>query len=274
MRFFILLVCVISISLANQRIVTLSPSINEIVYALNKGEEIVANTAYCNYPKESKKVKKVGGYANVSLEKILKVKPTLVLTQNYNQKLINNLKALGIKTLVFKTDTIESIKHTIKTLGKEFDKQKKANELIYSIDKSLKSIENIITNQKIMIVIHPSKNLKKSIFIAGNNLYFNDILKASGNKNAYISKNQAQPVLNVEKIIALNPDIVIILAAFFENDKEALDEVINVWKKLPINASIKDNIYAIDKEYAGIPSHRVKYFIKDYKKILVDVKSK
>lgn len=274
MRFFILLVCVISISLAKQRIVTLSPSINEIVYALNKGEEVVANTAYCNYPKESKKVKKVGGYANVSLEKILKVKPTLVLTQNYNQKLINNLKALGIKTLVFKTDTIESIKHTIKTLGKEFDKQKKANELIYSIDKSLKSIENIITNQKIMIVIHPSKNLKKSIFIAGNNLYFNDILKASGNKNAYISKNQAQPVLNVEKIIALNPDIVIILAAFFENDKEALDEVINVWKKLPINASIKDNIYAIDKEYAGIPSHRVKYFIKDYKKILVDVKNK
>ncbi len=274
MRFFILLVCVISISLANQRIVTLSPSINEIVYALNKGEEIVANTAYCNYPKESKKVKKVGGYANISLEKILKVKPTLVLTQNYNQKLINNLKALGIKTLVFKTDTIESIKHTIKTLGKEFDKQKKANELIYSIDKSLKSIENIITNQKIMIVIHPSKNLKKSIFIAGNNLYFNDILKASGNKNAYISKNQAQPVLNVEKIIALNPDIVIILAAFFENDKEALDEVINVWKKLPIKASIKDNIYAIDKEYAGIPSHRVKYFIKDYKKILVDVKNK
>ncbi|AXX87225.1 iron siderophore ABC transporter, periplasmic substrate-binding protein [Malaciobacter marinus] len=274
MRFFILLVCVISISLANQRIVTLSPSINEIVYALNKGEEVVANTAYCNYPKESKKVKKVGGYANISLEKILKVKPTLVLTQNYNQKLINNLKALGIKTLVFKTDTIESIKHTIKTLGKEFDKQKKANELIYSIDKSLKSIENIITNQKIMIVIHPSKNLKKSIFIAGNNLYFNDILKASGNKNAYISKNQAQPVLNVEKIIALNPDIVIILAAFFENDKKALDEVINVWKKLPIKASIKDNIYAIDKEYAGIPSHRVKYFIKDYKKILVDVKNK
>ncbi|SKB40987.1 ABC transporter substrate-binding protein [Malaciobacter marinus] len=274
MRFFILLVCIVSIGLAKQRIVTLSPSINEIVYALNKGEEVVANTAYCNYPKESKKVKKVGGYANVSLEKILKVKPTLVLTQNYNQKLINNLKALGIKTLVFKTDTIGSIKHTIKTLGKEFDKQKKANELIYSIDKSLKSIENIITNQKIMIVIHPSKNLKKSIFIAGNNLYFNDILKASGNKNAYISKNQAQPVLNVEKIIALNPDIVIILAAFFENDKEALDEVINVWKKLPINASIKDNIYAIDKEYAGIPSHRVKYFIKDYKKILVDVKSK
>ncbi|PHO12687.1 iron ABC transporter substrate-binding protein [Malaciobacter marinus] len=274
MRFFILLVCVISISLANQRIVTLSPSINEIVYALNKGEEVVANTAYCNYPRESKKVKKVGGYANISLEKILKVKPTLVLTQNYNQKLINNLKALGIKTLVFKTDTIESIKHTIKTLGKEFDKQKKANELIYSIDKSLKSIENIITNQKIMIVIHPSKNLKKSIFIAGNNLYFNDILKASGNKNAYISKNQAQPVLNVEKIIALNPDIVIILAAFFENDKKALDEVINVWKKLPIKASIKDNIYAIDKEYAGIPSHRVKYFIKDYKKILVDVKNK
>ncbi|AXH09849.1 iron ABC transporter substrate-binding protein [Malaciobacter halophilus] len=274
MRFFILIFCLVNIVFAKQRIVTLSPSINEIVYALNKADEVVANTTYCNYPQESKTVTKVGGYANVSLEKILKMKPTLVLAQDYNQKLIDNLKALGIKTMVFKTDTLDSIKYTIKSLGKVFKEEKRANKLISSIDTALNSTKNIVKNQKIMIVIHPSKNLKKSIFIAGNNLYFNDILEASGNKNAYASKNQAQPVLNVEKIIALNPDIIIILAAFFENDKKGLDEVIDVWKRLPINASINNNIYAIAKEYSGIPSHRIKYFIQDYKKILIDVKSK
>lgn len=72
----------------------------------------------------------------------------------------------------------------------------------------------------------------------------------------------------------MNPDIIILLAAFFQEDKEGLEEIKKQWKNLPINAAIKNNIYAIDKEYAGIPSHRVIYFIDDFKKILEDVRNK
>ena len=50
--------------------------------------------------------------------------------------------------------------------------------------------------------------------------------------------------------------------------------IIKAWKKLPINASKNDNIYAIDKEYAGIPSHRIEYFINDFRKILENVRNK
>ncbi|MFY9074155.1 iron ABC transporter substrate-binding protein [Malaciobacter mytili] len=273
MKILLILVSFISFIWA-ERIVTLSPSINEIVFALGEGKNIVANTTYCNYPSQSKEIKKVGGYANISLEKILEVKPTLVIAQNYDQKLLENLKALNIKTLVFKTDTLDSIKNTILTLGKEFNKEKLASSLVMKINQSLKNLENIVSDKKIVIVIHPSKNLSKNIFIVGNNLYFNDIIKASNNQNAYISKNSAQPVVNIEKIIAMNPDIIILLAAFFQEDKEGLAEIKKQWKNLPINAAIKNNIYAIDKEYAGIPSHRVIYFIDDFKKILEDVRNK
>ena len=110
------------------RVVTLTPSINEIVYALGMGKDVVANTKYCDFPEESKNVKKVGGYATISLEKIIQAKPTVVIAQNYDEKLLRNLKSLGIKTMVFKTDTIDSIKNTILTLGKYFGKQEKANE--------------------------------------------------------------------------------------------------------------------------------------------------
>lgn len=257
-----------------ERIVTLSPSINEIVYALDMGKSVVANTKFCDYPEESKKVKKVGGYANTSLEKILAVNPIVTIAQNYDEKLLKNLENLDIKTLVFKTDSISDIKFTINKLGDYFNKEQKAKEISDSIDNALLSVENIINNKKILIVISPKETLSNQIYVSGNYLYFEDIVKASGNENAFQSKSKAQPVVNTEKIIKMNPDIIILLAAFFEYKDKELKKVIDAWENLPINASKNKNVYAINKEYAGIPSQRVVYFIKDFKKILENVRNK
>ena len=269
---FILILCINL--LGQERIVTLSPSINEIVFALGTGKDVVANTNYCDFPEESKAILKIGGYNNISLEKILETKPTVVIGQDYDEKLNSNLKALGIKTLSYKTNTISSIKNTINELGNFFDKQEKAKELISNIDNALLSVNSIVENKKILIVISPKKSLSNQIYVTGNFIYFEDIIKASGNKNAYFSENQAQPVVNTEKIIGMNPDIIILLTPFLDGKKQEQDEIIKAWKQLPINASKDDNIYTVDKLYAGIPSQRVEFFIKDFKKILENVRNK
>jgi iron complex transport system substrate-binding protein len=269
---FILIFCINL--LAEERIVTLSPSINEIIFALGEGKNVVANTKHCDFPDESKDVLKIGGYNNISLEKIIETKPTVVIGQDYDEKLNSNLKALGIKTLIYKTNTLDSIKNTINDLGNYFDKKEKAKELISNIDKELNSINLIVKDRKILIVISPKKSLSNQIYVTGNFLYFEDIIKASGNQNAYNSSNPAQPVVNTEKIINMNPDIVVLLAPFLDGKEEEQKEIINAWKQLPINAAKNDNIYAVDKLYAGIPSQRVAFFIKDFRKILENVRNK
>lgn len=269
---FILIFCINL--LAEERIVTLSPSINEIIFALGEGKNVVANTKHCDFPDESKDILKIGGYNNISLEKIIETKPTVVIGQDYDEKLNSNLKALGIKTLSYKTNTLDSIKNTINDLGNYFDKKEKAKELISNIDKELNSINSIVKDKKILIVISPKKSLSNQIYVTGNFLYFEDIIKASGNQNAYNSSNPAQPVVNTEKIINMNPDIVVLLAPFLDGKEEEQKEIINAWKQLPINAAKNDNIYAVDKLYAGIPSQRVEFFIKDFRKILENVRNK
>ena len=117
MKFFLFILIFCVNLLGSERIVTLSPSINEIVFALGVGENVVANTKHCDFPEESKSVPKIGGYNNISLEKVLELKPTVVIGQDYDEKLNSNLKALGIKTLIYKTNTISSIKNTILELG-------------------------------------------------------------------------------------------------------------------------------------------------------------
>jgi len=269
---FILIFCINL--LAEERVVTLSPSINEIVFALGMGNNVVANTKHCDFPEESKAVPKIGGYNDISLEKVLESKPTVVIGQDYDEKLNQNLNALGIKTLIYKTNTISSIKNTILDLGTYFKKEEKAKEFVANIDNALSSIGSIVENKKILIVISPKKSLSNQIYVTGNFLYFEDIIKASGNQNAYFSTNPAQPVVNTEKIIAMNPDVIVLLTPFLDGKYEEQQEIINVWKQLPINASKENNIYTVDKLYAGIPSQRVEFFIKDFKKILENVRNK
>lgn len=269
---FILILCINLF--AGERIVTLSPSINEIVYALGEGQNVVANTKHCDFPEESKSVPKIGGYNDISLEKILDVKPTIVIGQDYDEKLIQNLKSLNIKVLSYKTNTIENIKNTILELGILFKKEEKSKEMISRIDDSLNSLKSIVENKKILIVISPKDSLSNQIYVTGNFLYFEDIIKASGNKNAYNSTNPAQPVVNTEKIINMNPDIIVLLAPFYDGKTAELNQLKELWKTLPINAAKQNNIYAVDKLYAGIPSQRVEFFINDFRKILEDVRNK
>ncbi len=274
-KFLVLLISFFTFNLyAGERIVTLSPSLNEIVFALGSGKEIVANTMYSNFPEESKAIPKIGGYSTISLEKILLAKPTIVLAQNYDEQILKNLKKLNLKFHSFKTDNLNSIKSTIEKIGDILKKEEKASELINQIDNSLDELKDIINNKKFMVVISPKLDLNSTIYIAGNNLYFNDIIKASGNTNAYMANNFAQPVVNVEKIINMNPDVIILLAPYINKENISKKQLKDIWYKLPINASKNKDIYIIDKEYAGIPSNRVVNFINDFKKILIDVKNK
>ena len=195
---------------ANERIITLSPAINEIAFALGLGDKIIANTEFCDFPIESKNIQKVGGYGSVSLEKVVNLNPTIILNQDYDKKLNQSLKDLNFKTLVYKTNSLEDIKFTIKDLGEVFNKKEEAKDLNNQIENSLESLKNIIENQKILIVISPQSTLSNQIFVVGNFIYFEDIIKASNNINAYQSTLKSQPSINSEKLITLNPDIIIL----------------------------------------------------------------
>lgn len=257
---------------ANERIVTLSPSVNEIVFALGKGDKVVGNTEYCKYPKESLSITKVGGYFNPSLEKILSLNPSIVIMQQNNYKLGQKLKQLGLKTKVVKINNLKNIKHSILDIGKTLGKKQIAKKIVSTINQELENIKNITKDKRILVVMGHNTSLASRIFVAGQNLYFDDIINASGNTNALQSKRKGQPILNMENIIATNPDIVILLSHSMHEKGLSRDDLINPWRALPINAGKTDSIYIIDKLYAGIPSDRLALFLRDFQGILNDYK--
>jgi iron complex transport system substrate-binding protein len=259
---------------APERIIALSPAINEILFALGSGDKIVGNTTYCTYPEQSKKISKVGGYFSPSLEKIITLNPTMVIMQANNKTLSHQLKKLGIQTEVIDIDKLNSIKNAIVRIGHIVERSKKAQQIIRDINRALKSTQNIVQDKKILIVFGHHLDLAKQIFVAGQNLYYDDIITFSGNTNALQSDRKGQPILNLENIIHLNPDIVILISPFTQEKGLSQTMLIKPWLQLPIPAAKTGSVFVETNEYAGIPSHRLKLFIEDFKGFLLEAKNR
>lgn len=258
---------------AKERIIALSPAINEILFALGAEEQLIANTQYSLYPEASKKLPKVGGYFSPSLEKIVSLKPTLVIMQENNYKLSLKLKRLGIESTIVKIDKLANIKNAINEIGSIVKKEQEAQEIIKNIDNGLNQLKNIVNNKKILIVFGRNPKLSKNVFVAGQNLYYDEIINESNNTNALHSNRKGQPILNMENIIACNPDIVLLLARD-SNDGLSHKDLIAPWLELPISASKHKAIYINSHIYAGIPSDRISLFLEDFKTMLENYRDK
>lgn len=260
-HFIILLIFILNLS-ATERIVSLSPSITEIIFGLQKGNELVATSSYSLYPKEAQKLPIIGGYESPHLEKILSHSPTLVVGQNFNQTALENLKKFHIKTLQLNLRTLKSIQNSITILGKELNATKEASKLTANITNAITNAKKAKHSHSVMIVYGLHEDLRNGTYIAGHNIFFEDIIKECGNTNAYTAQTTAQPVLSYENIIAINPDQIIILHSKASEPNVNVDKALKNWYSLPTNAAKNKKISIVDESYLHIPSQRVALTIK------------
>ena len=258
---FFILLFILNLS-ANERIISLSPSITEIIYALGKGEELVATSTYSLYPKEATKLPVIGGYEKPHLEKILSFKPTLVIGQNFNTGTLKKLKLFHIKTISLNLQTLNNIKTSINKISIYLDTQKEGKKLVSNINNALKNCTKNKKPHSVMIVYGLKEDIKSDVYIAGHNIFFEDIILACGNTNAYTSKSTNQPVLNYENILLLNPEQIIILHSHATEPNVDVKKALKNWYSLPVFAAKHGNISVVDEDYLHIPSHRVAKTIK------------
>lgn len=241
---------------AHERIISLSPSITEIIYALEKEKSLIATSSYSLFPKEAQKLPIIGAYNHPNIEKIIALSPTLVIGQEFNGATLKKLQHFKIKTLKLNLKTIKDIKNSIETLAKEIDSNN-AKKLTADIDDAIKNAPKNQKPHSVMIVYGLHEDLRNGIYVAGHDIFFEDIIKECKNTNAYLGDYTSQPVLNYENVIALNPDQIIILHSYANASHVNMKKALHEWYKLPTNASKNRRISIVDEEYINIPSHRV-----------------
>ena len=238
-----------------QRIVSLAPSITETLYYLNLGKRIVGVTEFSNYPDEARRKPKVGSYINLNIEKIISLKPDLIIAiaDGNKKESVDALERLGYSVYAINPRCVKDVFRTIVNIGKITDCVDRANKLI----KELKSRINYIESRTrgierprvfFQIGINP-------VVTVGKDTFHNDLIKMAGGLNISGNEKAKYPRYSMEEILLNTPDIIIISSmdrggGFDRKKREWMK-----WKSIP--AVKNGRIYVIDSDLVDHPSPRI-----------------
>jgi iron complex transport system substrate-binding protein len=229
------------------RIVSLAPNITEILFAMDLGDRIAGVTNFCDYPEGAKKIPKIGGMSNPSLEAVVSLKPDIVvLTTDGNQKEFNErLRYLKIKTYVFKARRLSELPQGIRDMGTALGEREKANALASEIEVTISKFKNMFQskqNNKILFIIWP-----EPLIVAGHGTAIDDAITLLGGKNIASKTKIPYPKYSIEEIIRQAPDVIFI-GRGHTNIKEASK---GLMKKISIVPAVRtgDVFYLSDSLY-------------------------
>ncbi|MEO0129182.1 MAG: cobalamin-binding protein [candidate division WOR-3 bacterium] len=198
-------VCEKSFHYNELRIVSLSPAMTEIIFALGAENYLVGTTTYCDFPDSAKKIYKVGDFSNPSIERIISLKPNLIIVNLPEQSRIKNqLEKYGLKIFVTSPEKLEDIYKEISELGKLIKREKNADSLINYMKENIRPLSRI--KKKVYIEISA-----KPLITIGGRSYLNELIEMAGGENIFSNINKDYPVVNQEEVIMRNPEIIIVL---------------------------------------------------------------
>lgn len=193
------------------RVVSLSPSLTELVFQLGKGGCLVGRSTVCNYPEDAKKVPVVGNFGAPSMEKLITVKADLVLSSALKDRsLEKTIEGMGIKFLLLPTDSIEDYYIAVEKLGKLLDCEEAALKEITRIRNGLKGFRE--KAEKIPFDKRPLVYLEiwdRPLMTVGNRSFINDFIDYAGGRNIANKEGKDYFSCSAEWVIVSNPDVVI-----------------------------------------------------------------
>ena len=191
--------------------VSLTPSITEIVYALEAQDNLIGVSTECNYPIEASLKTKIGNTFFVDREKIIRLNPSYIFSMDSTQYLLASFKYSDIKPVFFKFDTINDAYKNIEYIGKLTDKTQQAGELISSIKEQISKIKTNSPKKILYLVqVNPMISIGKKSFIT-------DVIQKSGQLSVTSNLNAYYPTISEEFAVKSSPDIVVV--NFFDDTR-------------------------------------------------------
>lgn len=197
-----------------QRVVSLSPAVTEIIYALGADELLVGRTDFCSYPPEASQIASIGGISNLNIEKILSLQPDLVISGSMvSKKITDQMDVMGTPMVcVIEKPRFEALYDNIAAIGRLVGKEHEADSLVESLkwkmenlfsDTSLSTLHSTLYTCYYVVGFGAGGN-----FTAGGNTFINDIIRMAGGRN--IAEGIEGWSYSLEALVKEDPDYIIV----------------------------------------------------------------
>jgi cobalamin transport system substrate-binding protein len=193
-----------------ERIISLAPNLTEIVYAVGAGGRLVGNTEYCDYPAEAKSVAKIGDTMHPSVERIIALKPQLVLVSTASQleAFTQQLDQQRIAVYVTNPRSLDEVFNSITVLGEMFGRAEQAALVAAALRKRAETIEAKVAIVKPISVFYQVSG--EPLYTIGRDAYLTDLVRRAGGMSVTASVPGAFPRYSDEAALAARPEAIIL----------------------------------------------------------------
>lgn len=221
---------------AEQRIVALAPHIVEMLFDIGAGDEIVGTVDFADFPKAALKIPRIGGYHGIQIEKILALKPDLVIVWKSGNKIsdIEQMEKMGLNIIYSQPHKIEDVAQELRKLGKITNHEIQAEAVANRYAHKLKTLRQQYDNIAPMKVFYqlwpePMRTVNKETLI-------NQLIEVCQGENVFASNPTPYPQIGIENVIVAQPEIIIL-----PDEKSNQEQPIIDWHKWPEIPAAKHN---------------------------------
>lgn len=201
------------------RVMTLAPSLTEMLYEVGGGDKLIGTVEYSNYPAAAAKVERIGSNQKLDLERIAALKPDVVLVWYHGnaQREIERVGALGIPLFYLEPHTIADIPGVMERLGKLVGTDKIAQEAAQRFRNRHASLLAQYKNRGPINVFYQVSG--KPLMTINDDQIISDVIRLCGGRNVFGKELMLVPRLSTESVVAIDPDV--IMASHIASSDEA-----------------------------------------------------
>ncbi|MBW7997380.1 MAG: ABC transporter substrate-binding protein [Candidatus Glassbacteria bacterium] len=245
------------------RIISMAPSITEVLFAVGAGDQVAGVTRYCDYPPEAATRPQVGGYLDPSYEAILSLQPDLVVILSEQETSSGKMfRELNLSVLVVEHRDISGILESVTTIGRAAGREQQAAGLLENLQARMDTIRGRVENRgrpKVLVVL--GRNLSagdlSNTYIAGSDGFYNDLVELAGGSNSYRGRTIAFPAVSAEGLHLLAPEVIIEVIPNLGRTGIDSERFEQAWSELPgLLAADEGNVHVFVTGYAVRPGPR------------------
>lgn len=236
------------------RVVSLSPSTTEAMFVMGGLDRLVGRSRYCDWPDEVRKLPQVGGYVDPSLEAILALRPDLVIGARgpAGSAIADRLAARGVATFFPETESFDAIEKMVMGVGERIGRTREAEARVAELRARVSAVESAVARsprRRVLLVFGLAP-----LVVAGPSSFADEMIRRAGGTNVLV-EGGAYPTLGVERILALDPDVIVNAAMAEELVHERLSKDAPGWGK--VRAVAEGRVVRIAEESVLRPGPRI-----------------
>lgn len=192
------------------RIVALAPHIVENLYAIGAGDLIVGTLDYADYPQEATKIERIGGYNGISIEKLLMLKPDMVIAWKSGNQAedLAQIKRLGIELHLSDPRSIEGVAKEILKLGQLTGRIEQSKKVAEAFTVKLNAIRATQQNKTTLSGFY--QLWPEPMMTVSKNTWINQLIETCQVTNVFADSETDYPQISIENVIVTKPQIIII----------------------------------------------------------------